>query len=310
MIMTQWTFTPAQPGTTQSIASWHISRQGEEPYQIDVSWPLTWPPQGTCVANAIYLVDGNAMFLTATEALRRRQSHRPHETATIVVAIGYPLTDSVFSPRRCFDLTPPCDHYTPPDGPDGRPKPEGHGGADLFLTFIKDVVQPFITSKLFPQVSFSQTALFGHSYGGLFVLHSLFSRPSSFDVYLAASPSIWWNNCFILSEVARFCDGSEHLSPSLRLSFGSREQYPCPEPGESQEKFESRKRAAQRRRMADNCRKVYSQLLDSNQIAQLEIKEYADEDHGSVVAPALTGAIVFLNTVRPKCKPDPQPHLK
>ncbi|KAL4867043.1 Alpha/Beta hydrolase protein [Aspergillus spectabilis] len=216
------------------------------------------------------LVDGNALFLTATEALRRRQSHRPRETGTIVVAIGYPPTDSVFSPRRSYDLTPPCESYTPPDGPDGKPKMESHGGADKFLTFITEVVRPFIEAKVFPGVFFARTAIFGHSYGGLFVLHTLFTRPSAFNVYLAAI---------------------------LRLSFGSREQYPVREPGESLEKFQKRQGAAQRRRMADNCRELHAQLLATDRLRTQELREYLDEDHGSVIAPALSGALLFLSSI-------------
>lgn len=37
-------------------------------------------------------------------------------------------------------------------------------------------------------------SLFGHSFGGLFVLYSLFTRPSAFTTWIAASPSIYWEN--------------------------------------------------------------------------------------------------------------------
>ncbi|KAL2810161.1 Alpha/Beta hydrolase protein [Aspergillus granulosus] len=295
--MTQWTFTPAHPGAMRNTASWHIARPGsEDGYQIDVSWPLSWSSRDreNSVANALYLVDGNALFLTATEALRRRQSHRSQETGTVVVAVGYPLTTSVFSPRRSFDLTPPCKKYTPPNGPDGKPKVEDHGGADRFLSFITEVVQPFISTKVFPGVCFRNRALFGHSYGGLFTLHTLFTRPSAFDMYLAASPSIWWSDGFVLSEAANFCDTPSATPPVLRLSFGSREETPIREPGESEERFELRKRAAAQRRMRGNCTDLYSLLLRSNRLRLVEMREYPDEDHGSVIAPALSGAIEFL----------------
>ncbi|KAL4930341.1 alpha/beta hydrolase [Aspergillus undulatus] len=282
------------------MASWHITHGREEPYQIDVSWPLTWSGYvSDTTANTIYLVDGNAIFLTATEALRRRESHRPHEIGTVVVAIGYPLTESVFSPRRSYDLTPPCEHYTAPDGSDGNPKVEAHGGADTFLIFITELVRPFIETRVFPGVSFGKRALFGHSYGGLFVLHALVTRTANFDVYLAASPSIWWNDRFILGEAERFMSTGDSTlfsesRPVLRLSFGSREQYPIREPGESMERFEKRQAAAQRRRMTDNCRELYSQLSASGRLSVLEIKGYLDEDHGSVIAPASSGGIIFV----------------
>jgi predicted alpha/beta superfamily hydrolase len=256
--------------------------------------------------NTRYLVDGNALFLTATEALRRRQSHRPRETGTIVVAIGYPLTTSVFSPRRSYDLTPPCETYTPPDGPDGNPKIEEHGGADRFLSFITDVVRRFISTTIFPHVPFARTALFGHSYGGLFVLHTLFTRPESFDVYFAASPSIWWNDRIVLSEAEEFCSNDDHThstsprcsgsttSPTLRLSFGSLEESPVWELGEPDERFSLRKRGAARRRMKGNCSELYSLLLQSGRLRTVEMREYPDEDHGSVIAPALSGGVGFF----------------
>ncbi|KAL3450359.1 Alpha/Beta hydrolase protein [Aspergillus insuetus] len=309
-MMTQWTFTPAGPGATHNTASWRIGRPNdvESAYQIDVSWPLTWSDRDreNSGANALYLVDGNALFLTATEALRRRDSHRPQETPTVVIAIGYPLTTSVFSPRRSLDLTPPCETYTPPDGPDGKHKVEEHGGADRFLSFITEVVRPFISTSLFPHVSFARTALFGHSYGGLFVLHALFTRPEFFDVYLAASPSIWWNGQFILSEAERFCENNNTAStstpstttssssPILRLSFGSLEEFPVREPGESDEQFSSRKRGAARRRMKGNCSELYTRLLQSGRLRRVEMREYPDENHGSVIAPALSGGVEFF----------------
>ncbi|KAL4981583.1 Alpha/Beta hydrolase protein [Aspergillus falconensis] len=312
--MTQWAFTPSQPGVARNIASWQVTQHNHEAYQIDVSWPLTWssPMEDDSVANVIYLVDGNALFLTATETLRRRQSqsHRRQEPqpepGTVVVAIGYPLTDSVFSLRRSYDLTPPCPDYTPPPGPDGVPKlDEAHGGADEFLSFIMDVVQPFIQRDVFPRVSFARTALFGHSYGGLFVLHTLFTRPSAFDVYLAASPSVWWNARYVLSEAERFCmcsgsaDSNAASCPILHLSFGSREQAPVRGSGETLERFQVRQAAAEHRRMADNCRELQAMLLESagDRLRVLEVREYLGEDHGSVVAPALSGAIALFSSV-------------
>ncbi|KAL3459467.1 Alpha/Beta hydrolase protein [Aspergillus heterothallicus] len=298
--MTQWSFTPSDPGAMRNTASWLIARanDADEGYQIDVSWPLTWSDtsreNAAAPANALYLVDGNALFLTATEALRRRQSDRLREIGTVVIAVGYPLSTSVFSPRRSVDLTPPCDQYTPPDGPDGKPKIEDHGGADRFLTFITEVVRPFISTQVFPGVSFARAALFGHSYGGLFTLHSLFTRSSSFDVYLAASPSIWWSDRFILTEATKFCNTPSPTTPILRLSFGSREETPVREPGESEERFELRRKGAARRRMKGNCSELYAQLLSSNRLRRAELREYPDEDHGSVIAPALSGAIEFL----------------
>ncbi|KAB8238762.1 alpha/beta hydrolase [Aspergillus alliaceus] len=290
-----WTFNPSQCGSGRNMASWEVSGGEHATYLIDVSWPLDW--QGTnisSVANAVYLVDGNAMFLSATDVTRRQESLRPNKPSTIVVGIGYPLKDSVYGPGRSLDLTPPCDHYTPPDGPDGKPRPEPHGGADRFLSFINHILRPFIAT-VFPNVSFARTALFGHSYGGLFVLNTLFTNPTSFDTYLVASPSIWWNEKFIMTKVAQFLQGPRQSTrPTVRLSYGTWEQYPVRRRGEPLEKYERRVCIAAKRRMADNCNEMYLRLVGSQQLQSVEKREYLDEDHGSVISPALSGAVLHF----------------
>ena len=34
----------------------------------------------------------------------------------------------------------------------------------------------------------------GWSAGGLFAVHALLSEPNSFDAFITASPSLWWDN--------------------------------------------------------------------------------------------------------------------
>lgn len=83
-----------------------------------------------------YLVDGNAMFLSATDIVRHRKLRYGSQANCVVVDVGYPLIDSVYSDRRDLDLTPPSFRYTPSNGPDGRPNLRPYSGADSFLDFI------------------------------------------------------------------------------------------------------------------------------------------------------------------------------
>ena len=46
----------------------------------------------------------------------------------------------------------------------------------------------------------ARQSLWGHSYGGLFVLHTLLRQPATFQRYIAADPSFWWHDGFILQE--------------------------------------------------------------------------------------------------------------
>ncbi|KAK2751041.1 hypothetical protein FQN57_000116 [Myotisia sp. PD_48] len=229
--------------------------------------------------------------------LRRTSApHRPQ--GGIIVAIGYPLSDSVYSPRREFDLTPPV----PPSHDNDNdqhinntnlhlPK---HGGADLFLDFILSEVKPFVRSA-FPSIEVSEEALFGHSYGGLFCLHTLFTRPGAFDCYIAASPSIHWCNRFILSEEQAYREQlelpqrcSEQETPRLMLFFGSYEQDPPRWPGEPVDDYRKRHKAAVERGMKSNAIAMHMRLKESGKLASIIWKEYPEEDHGTVVACAVS----------------------
>ena len=80
----------------------------------------------------------------------------------------------------------------------------GLGGADAFLGFVGGQVRSLVR-KQFADVSIGEEAIFGHSFGGLCVLHALFSkRGGVFDAYFAASPSIWWDSK-IVQEAEDFC---------------------------------------------------------------------------------------------------------
>ncbi len=61
--------------------------------------------------------------------------------------------------------------------------------------------------------------MLGHSLGGLFVLHALFTSPESFDRYVAGSPSLWWRGGMMLDAAAALGDADARLF----MSFGALE---------------------------------------------------------------------------------------
>ncbi|KAJ5705442.1 hypothetical protein N7455_005075 [Penicillium solitum] len=294
----QWTFTQADC-YVQNMASWLVVNKQGEKYLIQVSWPLEWESNEdqpiVNKANAIYIVDGNAMMLSATDIVRRRRMRKPQETSTIIIGISYPLTRSVYSPRRSHDLTPPCEKYDSPKTPDGKSNPQEYGGADAFLNFITNTVHRFVFSSIFPRVSVCQTALFGHSFGALFALHALYTAPTSFNAYLAASPSIWWNDGFLLQEEEQFYSMPEsNHQPRVWMAYGSLEQSPIRQRNQSLEEYEKRLAIAKERLMGDNCDQMFVRLLQSGRVRSVVRRKYEDEDHGSVIAGALSGAIFYF----------------
>lgn len=148
------------------------------------------------------MTDGNAMIATAVDALRV-QSRYPLGTDVqpgVVVAIGYPVEEAYDPLRRSWDLSPPPGRTYPPFS-NGAP-PVVTGGADLFLRFIEREALPFV--ETLAPIDSRRRTLFGHSFGGLFALHALFSRCPAFSRYVAASPTIYWEDGLLLRSEQAF----------------------------------------------------------------------------------------------------------
>jgi predicted alpha/beta superfamily hydrolase len=81
---------------------------------------------------------------------------------------------------RARDYTPTTEARSPQSG-----------GADQFLSFMKNELFPFMEKNY--KVDSSNRTLMGCSLGGLFTLYTLFTQPELFSGYAAASPAIGWD---------------------------------------------------------------------------------------------------------------------
>jgi predicted alpha/beta superfamily hydrolase len=252
-------------------------------YRIFVSMPdKPAPANGYSV---LYVLDGNAMFFTAVEAVRayERRPDVDKNLATIVVGVGYPDAADI-SVERTLDMTPVATT-------DPRVKAPA-GGADAFLAFIEDDLKPRV-AKL-GAIDPTRQALFGHSFGGLFVLHSLAKKPDAFAVRIAASPSIWFENGMIkpqLADVAKTRSG-EDARLRILLTAGEFEQKLSPA---ARALADSARIAAglQSRAQVDNGREVVASLTTAGGF-DARFDEIAGEDHGSVIPAAISRAVSFL----------------
>ncbi|KAI3488062.1 hypothetical protein L1887_47940 [Cichorium endivia] len=234
-----------------------------EPYLIQISWPLHWKDDG-------------ASFTASEAAWRRAAESGLSADGGIIVAIGYPETQNLFNwTRRIFDLTPPTPHKKP-----------GWGGADDFLDFIEDTVKPTAKAR-FPQATFSREALHGHSLGGLFALHALFSRPLAYDCYIASSPSIWYSDRWILQQARKFVDSKKDVHgrlPTLLLYSGSQEQDPPRRRSQTHEDYAKWLAWINPLRMCDNVVELRAMLRYCPRLQLVSLAMYEGEDHMSVMA--------------------------
>lgn len=182
---------------------------GDE-YRIWISEPIGRVPY-TGGYRVLYVLDGNAFFGLFHDAKRLQGEFAD----TIIVSVGYPTDKPHDFVRRAYDFTPPA--------PGAKLR---QGGQDAMLDFLEKTLKPAIAARY--TVDADQESLFGHSFGGMFALYAMYTRPALFDHYVAASPTLWWANRYLLPSerdfTARVTRGDVDVrQTSLLLAVGEAE---------------------------------------------------------------------------------------
>ncbi|ASS73682.1 esterase [Tumebacillus algifaecis] len=256
------------PRTTQWVM--RAKRTGRE-YRIFIAVPSTPPPaQGYPV---VYALDGNASFGSLTEAMRL-QSRRQHGvTPAVIVSIGYDSEEAIVTDQRFYDYTVQADPSELPTHPGGAAWPTT-GGAEQFLAFIEEELKPEV-ARQYP-INNEQQALFGHSLGGFFTLYTLFTKPESFQHFIAGSPSVWWKEHTLLQMwpdlEKRLQQGA--VQTRLLLAIGS-EEKPS---------------------MVEDTKRLYRLLSPyQNRGLCVELQICQGEGHVSVIPPLISHMFRFLS---------------
>lgn len=194
------------------------SADGQRHYRVRIAQPRQAPaPDGY---PTVYFLDGNAVLMGLNPALLAKlaAAKRP----PVLVMIGYDNDLRIDAAGRAYDYTLPL--------PAGlKQPPRGGGGADAFLQLIETRIKPAIAAKL--AVDPQRQTLWGHSYGGLFVLHTLFTHPTAFQRYIAVEPSLWWGNGMILQEARQMMARRPAPVAKLQLWVGLAERDRAAPPG-------------------------------------------------------------------------------
>jgi len=155
----------------------------------------------------LYLTDGDAHLghTASTIEFLARNGRMPE---MIVVAITN--TD------RTRDLTPTNASMRRPDG--SEMKFPTSGGADKFLKFIETELIPKIEKDYRTQ---PYRVFAGHSFGGLFAIHVFLTRPEIFNAYIAASPSMHWDNDLLSRKAEEFFKDRKELNRTLFFTLAN-----------------------------------------------------------------------------------------
>lgn len=264
-----------QPVTVPAAGQRDMVSAAGRHYRIFLAVPAAAPPPAGYPV--FYVLDGNAAFPVAAFLARSAAARYEitGQAAPLVVGIGYPGMADFDVPARRRDYT---------TGP-GEPSAEA-GDAGQFRAFIESELKPLIAAM--HPVDRRRQALFGHSFGGLFVVQTLLERPDSFTTYIASSPSLWWQDKAVFDQLPGLLQGQ--LKPRVQISVGAREDDP------PQGNYPPALRALiASRLMLPPARELAGRLAGAAGWAdRVAYHELAGEDHGPVWLPALSRGMQFF----------------
>jgi ferri-bacillibactin esterase len=260
-------------------------------YRVFVYTPLLPPPPAGYPV--ITVTDGNMNFpLAMVMAGMFSFQAKP----AMIVGVGYP-TSAPFDLQtlRLRDLTPVTPMENIRVNPGMAPaEPQNYGGAELFRRFLVEELRPLIAAEW--SIDPNDQTLYGYSLGGLFTLDALFADPTAFKTYVAASPSIWWNDRAVLEGEAAFAARIEagEVAPRVLVTIGEHEQDPpkVPPPGMSPEEV---RELVEHARMVENALELGARLaaLKGADGYDARFHCFEGEDHLSAMAAAAGRAVDF-----------------
>lgn len=251
----------------------YLSADQKRKYVVYIGIPQQAAPvQGFPV---LYALDGNAV------ATLLSQSTTWHNRAVILVLIGNDTPLRLDRLARSYDYTPNALDQTPLSDPIN--KQYDNGGAAEFLSLLNQHIRPKITP--FAAQNAQCQMLWGHSYGGLFVLYAALHQPQSFFThYIAGDPSLWLHDGLILQHAQsvfafRLPENALHHAPKLWL-HKSKQQNPI---------------AVKRSTLPANAAEQLVQDMQKYGI-QAHYQYFPNETHGSIMAISLQAALDIANS--------------
>jgi predicted alpha/beta superfamily hydrolase len=190
------------------LPSAHVS-----PREVQVWLPPGYEAGGDRRYPVLYLHDGQNVF----DAAAAGAEWQVDEAAQRLVAAGEidPLIIVGVSvgKTRIHDYTP-----VPGRGPGG--KAEG-GGAAAYARYLTQELKPLIDQRYRTQPGRESTAVGGSSLGGLVSMWLLLEHGDTFGAAMVVSPSVWWADEDLLSQVRQRKLGEP--APRLWLDVGTGE---------------------------------------------------------------------------------------
>jgi predicted alpha/beta superfamily hydrolase len=111
--------------------------------------------------------------------------------------------------------------YTPTHAPKhGRMRFPTSGKAAPFLEFLETELMPLVDARY---RTHPFRILSGWSFGGLFTMHTFLTKPDLFGGYLAVSPSLWWDDQYVVQRADEILTDGRTIKKRLVVTLGTDE---------------------------------------------------------------------------------------
>lgn len=117
------------------------------------------------------------------------------KTPPVIVAVGYQTTLPFDQNARAYDYRPTVKENSADSGRDSRKS----GGSEAFRQLLQNTIVENVERGM--KIDPRRRAIWGHSYGGLFIIDSWLAS-SRFRIYFSASPSLGRGNASLLDKMA------------------------------------------------------------------------------------------------------------
>ena len=231
------------------------STDGQRHYRLDIGIPRNPPaPAGYPV---MYLLDGN-------NAMAELQEHWLAElnagTPPLLVMIGYDIDGTYDGEQRTRDYT--------------------GATARAFLQVLETRIKPLIQAQY--SVDRTRQTLWGHSFGGLFVLYALLEQPDAFQSWIAASASLWYQPITFANGMA-LTAFSAGTTRSVRMVRGEREGRPPI----AQFDGGSEQRRKEMQAVPNDANRLLAEHLATLPATEASYQQFNGRNHGQMFGTAL-----------------------
>lgn len=182
---------------------------GEE-YELLVHLPENYSKEK--MLPVVFVLDGRDAFPFAVEYLKLvRIECEKQQPILVAVSDGTKIGEK--GNKRSRDYTPTVSTVS---------WAQGGGGAAKFLEFLEKEALPFVEQNYSAS---KDRAIYGHSYGGLFVAYALLNKPELFNKALLGSPALYYDNEMIFKTEAEFAKTRKDLPVQIFLTAGEKEDW-------------------------------------------------------------------------------------